>query len=432
LKERTEKTGQGYRPRDASDSNPLEWLRWVPAVVAGLFVLAVVLIGGSVVFLPFLTSVALAYLLAPSVKWFEQRGWSRSTAVVLTLTLAGLLFALALIVILPGVWAQLNNSYRQALDLFAHPQKAAPLLGQLKQGIPAVYAAYIDTLWERTAAKFNQTNFGEVALNWLQGGLFQLVTYTTSLLDLLLIPFFVYYLLADYRALRHRFELLIPPRWRPQLLGLTNEVNLMLSSYVRGQLLIALIMSSLYVSGFVLLRVPIAITLGILSGLLNFIPYIGTLTGLALSLTFLILDGAGIARLLGVLAVFALVQSLEGYYLTPKLLGDRLNLSPLWVLVGLLIGGNLFGLIGIVLALPVLAVAQVLLSALAELYQQTEFYRRSNSPLLTETGLPVESGSGLNTSTQPNQHLVVTEELDHTPRLIVTSSELASRNRKRN
>ena len=399
----------------AASRSPLEWLRWVPAFIVALFALALLLVCGSVVFLPMLCAITLAYLLAPYVKWFEQRGWSRSTAVLLTLTLAILLCVLALIFILPSIWEQLGNAYQRSRDLFVHRGKAAPLMGQLKQLLPPVYGGYIDALWERMAAIFGQFNLGDLVMNWLQGGLFQLVTLTASVFDLLLIPFFVYYLLADARAFRSRFELLLPPRFRPQALTLVNRISQVISSYVRGQLLIASIMGSFYVVGFVLLRVPIGVTLGVISGLLNFIPYIGTLTGLTLSLVFLVLDGAGIPRLLSVVGLFAAVQSFEGYYLTPKLLGDRLDLSPLWVLIGLLIGGNLFGLIGIVLALPVLAVSKVLLEFLEELYRQSEFYARTDSPLLTGDGQPA-----LNTTRA---------SAEHAPRLIITSSELASRHR---
>ena len=409
--------------REHSDSpgpalrNPLEWLRWVPALTVALLLLLLLLLCGSVVFLPMLCAIALAYLLAPYVKWFEQRGWSRSNAALLGLTLATLLFALALIFILPGIWEQLGNAYQRALVLFGNREKAAPLMGKLKQMLPPVYGSYIDALGERLMTSLGQYKLSELALGWLQSGLFRLVTLTASILDLLLIPFFTYYLLADARAIRGRFEMLIPPRFRPQALALTNRISQVISSYVRGQLAIAVIMASFYVIGFALLRVPIAVTLGVISGLLNFIPYIGTLTGLSLSLVFLILDGAGISRLLGVLALFALVQSIEGYYLTPKLLGDRLDLSPLWVLVGLLIGGNLFGLIGIVLALPVLAVAKVLLDFLEELYQQSDFYSGSASPLLTEDGQPFPSRQ--------------TPSSPPVSRLIVTASELASRQRDR-
>lgn len=412
---------------DLTSRNPLEWLRWVPVWAVALLAIILLAICGSVIFLPMLGAITLAYLLAPYVKWFEQRGWSRSNAALLGLTVATLLVALALIFILPSVWEQLGNAYQRALVLFANREKAAPLLGKLKQMLPPVYGSYIDAVGERLTASLNQYKLSELAFGWLQSGFFRLVTLTASILDFLLIPFFTYYLLADARAIRGRLELLIPPRFRPQALGLANRISQVISSYVRGQLAIAVIMASFYVIGFALLRVPIAVTLGVISGLLNFIPYIGTLTGLALSLIFLILDGAGISRLLGVLALFALVQSLEGYYLTPKLLGDRLDLSPLWVLVGLLIGGNLFGLIGIVLALPVLAVAKVLLDFLEEIYQQSDFYSRSTSSLLRGDGLPVDQKSTSRMSHQP----AIPAERETSPRLIITSSEIASRQRER-
>lgn len=430
MKERSETTQAQARSGTAAAnrSSPIEWLRWVPALVLALLVVSLSLIGARVIFLPFLCSLALAYLLAPGVRWFEQRGWSRPASVTLTMTLAALLFVLALIFILPGIWEQLGNSYRQVIELLANRQKATPLLSRLKQVIPSIYAEYIDLLAERIEAAIRQTNLSELALNWLQSGLFRLVSLTASLFDLLLIPFFVYYLLANYGTMRTRLELLIPPRFRPQSLALINQISLIISSYVRGQLLVALLMGVLYVLGFAALRVPLALMLGLLAGLLNFVPYFGTLTGLSLSLLFLILDGAGVARLLGVLAVFAIVQSIEGYYLTPKLLGHRLNLSPLWVLIGLLIGGNLFGLIGIVLALPVLAIAKVLLSFIEEVYQQSDFYSRSGSTLLTSDGHPIEAPPSLKTMSiiLPT---TATEEIQ--PRTIVTGSELASRTQKR-
>jgi predicted PurR-regulated permease PerM len=405
--------------------NPLEWLRWVPTLTIILFALLLLGICSSVVFLPMLGATALAYLLAPYVKWFEQRGWARSNAALLGLTLATLVLVLASIFILPGIWEQLGNAYQQALVLIANREKVAPLMGKLKQLLPPIYGSYIDALGERLLTSLSQYKLKELAWGWLQSGLFRLATLTASVFDLLLIPFFTYYLLADARVLRNRFELLIPPRFRPQILGLTSRISQVISSYVRGQLAIAVIMASFYVVGFALLRVPIAITLGMISGLLNFIPYIGTLTGLSLSLVFLILDGAGISRVLGVLALFALVQSIEGYYLTPKLLGNQLDLSPLWVLVGLLIGGNLFGLIGIVLALPVLAVVKVLMDFLEEIYQQSEFYSRSATTLLTGEGLPVGPSSSFRV---PHQYPIFLER-ETSPRLIVTSSEIASRQR---
>jgi predicted PurR-regulated permease PerM len=160
-------------------------------------------------------------------------------------------------------------------------------------------------------------------------------------------------------------------------------------------------MGVLYAIGFLIARVPLAISIGLFSGLLNFVPYLGTLTGLALSLSFVALDGGGWARVLGVIVVFIVVQSVEAYYLTPKLLGSSLDLHPMWVLVGLMIGGSLFGILGIILAVPVIAVAKVALNFLEELYQQSDFYRDSGLELLTEQSH----------SDSPRRTIVTTSEL---------------------
>ena len=172
-----------------------------------------------------------------------------------------------------------------------------------------------------------------------------------------------------------------------------SQINSVLSAYVRNQLLIAFVMGLLYSFGFVVLRVPLAFTIGMISGFLNFVPYLGTLTGLVLAVSFTALDGAGPGRLIGVLAVFTIVQSVEGYYLTPKLLGESLNMHPLVVLLGLVIGGNLFGLLGIILAVPVIAAATVILRFLEkEIYQQADFYQRDSPESLT-IALPPSTSS---------------------------------------
>jgi predicted PurR-regulated permease PerM len=245
----------------------------------------------------------------------------------------------------------------------------------------------------------------------------------------LLIPFFVYYLLSDYRAMRARLDRLIPPRHRALATEILGQINRVMSSYVRSRLLIALAMGLLYAIGFAILRVPLALTLGLLSGVLNFVPYLGTLTGLVLALSFTALDGAGAWRLAGVLAVFAIVQSAEGYYLTPKLLGSRLQLHPLWVLVALVIGGNLCGLLGIILAVPAIAMAKVVFSFLEDAYERSNFYRRAGHELLSDEGRPIELITTAELTLAAN---VPSEEPppERRPRVILTTGELRTRLRE--
>jgi predicted PurR-regulated permease PerM len=194
-------------------------------------------------------------------------------------------------------------------------------------------------------------------------------------LDFLLVPFFVYYILIDFPAWRGQLETLIPPRYQPAFHPLFDEIGRILEAYVTGQLLVALGMAVLYAIGFYLLDVPAWAGIAAISGLLNAIPYIGTAIGLVLALTFTFADGGGLWRLGGVAGVFVLVQNVEGFFLTPRILGGRLQLHPMAVFLGILIGGNLFGLLGILLAIPSIAVAKVLAKFARELYLGSRFYR---------------------------------------------------------
>ncbi|MBK9313766.1 MAG: AI-2E family transporter [Acidobacteria bacterium] len=391
--------------------SPIYWMRWIPAALGILVLLTVLLVSGQIILVPLLISLALAYLLSPVVDMFERRGWSRSSSVLLTLTAATVAFILILIFILPSFWEQLTKSYNQAKELVSDPSRVEPLINRIKATSPQ-----IAKLFERLQDPQELERIRGYAFGWLQSGLFRLVDVTASILDLLLIPFFLYYLLADYAAMRERIERLIPPRFRSIATDLLGKINHVLSSYVRSQLLIALVMGMLYTVGFLGLRVPLALTLGMLSGLLNFVPYLGTLIGMGLSLAFVALDGAGIGRFIGVIAVFIIVQSVEGYYLTPRLLGSRLNMHPLWVLVAIMIGGNLFGLLGIILAVPVIAVAKVLLAFLEDLYQETDFYRHSNLSIIADS-----------------QKLITQDtDIEHSRRAIITTSEIRSRIKDKN
>lgn len=412
-----------------SESNrltPIEWMRWVPAALLAIVFLIFVFISGRIVLVPMLISVAIAYLLAPIVRWFERRGWSRMSSVLLGMTAAVLAVVLALIFVIPSVWNQLNQSYGQAQALLQDNARLEQLLTKINQINPQLSKIVKEQI-EKSGGNLDVGKIAGWVGKWLQTGLFKLVDLTASILDLLLIPFFIYYLLADYRSMRDRIDRLIPPRFRSVTTDLMAQINEVLSSYVRNQLLIAVAMGAMYSAGFMAMRVPLGFTIGMLSGLLNFVPYLGTLIGFGLSLFFVSLDGAGIGRISGVLIVFAIVQSVEGYYLTPKLLGSRLNLHPMWVLVGLVIGGNLFGLLGIILAVPVIAVAKVVLGVLEEIYQGSNFYRRTGTTLLTGQGRIVAlSESGTHTTQSSN--LISTEEISDRPRrTIITTSELKSR-----
>ncbi|MEP7273170.1 MAG: AI-2E family transporter [Acidobacteriota bacterium] len=426
LAERLSRIEERLGPVIATNSlTALSWMRWIPAVTLFLVVVTLLFAGARIVIVPLLASVALAYLLAPLTDWFERRGWSRMIAAVLTLTSVSLIFVLVLIFLVPGIWNQLLTSYDHARALVLDRGRVDQTLARIRTASPLI-SGYLDEIVAGFRNPARQEEFRSMFIGWMQSGLFGLVNLTTSILDLLLIPFFVFYSLSDYRQLRSGLEQMIPPRNQEVARDLIEQLSGVISTYVRKQMLISLVMGVLYVIGFTILRVPLGVTIGLLAGLLNFVPYLGTVTGFILALVFVALDGAGLWRVAGVVGVFGLVQAVEGYYLTPKLLGSSLNLHPVLVLLGLMVGGNLFGLLGIILAVPVIALGKVILHFVGKAYQESDFFRRSGSELLTGAGAPIELGNPAG-NTSSGSVLVSEDMPTREPRIVITTGELRSR-----
>jgi predicted PurR-regulated permease PerM len=373
------KTGHFGTPAQPSLQPPkrrpaLWWIRWVPAAIFILIIFELLFIVGSVVVVPVLVSFALAYLLHPISSYFEKRGVPHSMSPFFTLLLVTLTFIVFLLFVIPDLWQE-SLIAGQKIAAYFTPENAVRYRASIRH-----YSPMLDNLiGERIEQFFRQPSdvIGSPS-TWFAGGLSNFLATAVASFDIFLVPFFVYYLLVDFRAWRDASEDLIPPRFRQTFSRLFDEVGRILQSYVRGQLLIAVMMGALYAVGFLPLSVPAWAGIATLAGLLNLVPYIGTLFGLILATIFTLADGGGFWRVTGVICLFGIVQAIEGYYLTPKILGERLRLHPMAVLLGILVGGKLFGLLGIVLAVPSLAVAKVFLMFLRELYKGSYFYHKGD------------------------------------------------------
>lgn len=363
------------------ETSPFWWLRWVPTVIVSVFVLYFLYVVGKVVIVPVLASFALAYLLNPIVYAGEKRGLSRAVSAILAIALVSVVIGAFLAYVVPDLWSESSKAGQKISESFT-PENAARQRRFLRRFSPALERVagdkiekflsdpggfYSENLSTTTTlddeGKVVVTGTGSVILLWL-----------ISSLDLLLVPFFVFYILIDFQRWREAVEDLIPPRFREPFSRLFDESGRILESYVRGQLLIGFIMAIFYAIGFWALGVPAWAGIALIAGLLNAIPYVGTILGIVLASGFVLAEGGGVSRIAGVLGVFVAVQSLEGYILTPKILGGRLNLHPMAVFLGLLVGGKLFGLLGVVLAIPAIAIGKVFLKFVRELYQASYFY----------------------------------------------------------
>jgi predicted PurR-regulated permease PerM len=352
-------------------ANPLWWMRWVPAVALVLFAGWLLYVFGRVALVPLLTSFAIAYLLNPIVCRLEARGIGRGIAALLAMLVVGGAFVALVAFVIPGLWRETVAAGQQVSATFSGENVA-----QLRERLAAISPALDRLVGGRleVIARDPASVLGG-ASQWFAGALTGVMSTAVASLDFLLVPFFAYYILIDFPAWRRSLETLIPPRYQPAFHPLFDEIGRILEAYVTGQLLVALCMAVLYAIGFWLLDVPAWAGIAAIAGLLNAVPYIGTAIGLVLALTFTFADGGGLWRLGGVTGVFVLVQNVEGFYLTPRILGGRLQLHPMAVFLGILIGGNLFGLLGILLAIPSIAVAKVLAKFVRELYLGSRFYR---------------------------------------------------------
>jgi predicted PurR-regulated permease PerM len=190
-----------------------------------------------------------------------------------------------------------------------------------------------------------------------------------------LVPIVMFYLLMDWNMLMRRIETAVPRRWLPKTRELAAETDGLLSQYLRGQIIVMLVLAVYYSAGLALAGFDVALPVGIFTGLAVFIPYIGFGVGLSLAILAALLQFGNLYGLLAVAVVYGIGQFLESFYLTPRLVGERIGLHPLAVILALLAFGQLFGFFGILLALPISAVLLVGLRQIRQLYLGSRLYQ---------------------------------------------------------
>jgi predicted PurR-regulated permease PerM len=212
-------------------------------------------------------------------------------------------------------------------------------------------------------------------LAWLQQALTSTVGFILNLLGYLIIPIYLFYLLVDMPLLVAWIKELPPERFRAQLEILATEINTVLSGFIRGQLLVCAILAVLYSIGLWIIGIDLAVAIGTLAGAAFIIPYVGTVIGIVLSMLMALLKFHDLLHPMLCLGWFLIVQALEGMYITPKVVGDTVGLHPLIAIIALLIGGQLMGISGMLLAIPMAAVAKVFACRLLDYYRNSEFYQ---------------------------------------------------------
>ena len=208
-------------------------------------------------------------------------------------------------------------------------------------------------------------------VKWLLGGT---VSAVGAIVAALIVPVFAFYLLYDFDILVAKAGELIPPRHRSKANGFFREVDAVLGQFFRGQFTVMAVLAVLYSMGYGVIGVPLALPIGIMAGVLSFIPYVGSTLALATALLMTALDWQGWTQILWVLGVHAVIQGLEGFVITPKIMGDTVGISAIAVLFALLVGAELLGFTGVLLAVPAAAVTKILVQRIDERYRKSEFF----------------------------------------------------------
>jgi len=338
------------------------------AIAAGLFyVLRDVVAPVAFAFL-------LAYFLDPVVDRLEARKLLRTNGILVILGAALIVLMVVVVVFVPLVIEEAQRFIARLPGLLtALADRLGPLLKQWT-GLDA--NEWLDQSTARLSAYAHKLTAADLApVTRILGSIFS-GTYAAllALVSLFIIPIFSFYFLRDFDRLKRKPLDWVPPRHREWLVAVVKEIDDVLAGFVRGQVTVCLILAALYSLGYAVSGVPLGVLIGLFAGLLSFIPYFGSGVGAGLAVLLCLLDWSGWGPLVGAGATFAVVQTLESFVITPRIVGDRVGLSPLVVIIALMVGGELFGFAGVLVALPAAAVVNILWRRAGERYRRTSFF----------------------------------------------------------
>jgi predicted PurR-regulated permease PerM len=322
-----------------------------------------------------------AYLLDPAIDRLENRGWGRTLAICSCLAAFLLCTGVLLLLLIPYVVTEVSdlseNIDTYILDL---GQRLADLelLLQEKTGREldlrfASLAEELPRLVQQLGTDTDGAGPIASAMGWLTrffGGAIGLVVTWA------LFPIFAFFLLRDFDILKTRAFELLPHRWRQAALDHYTGIDQKMAAFVRGQFVLCCTLALLYALGLgVFTNIDLAVLIGLVSGLLFVIPYLGTIIGVSAGTVLAVLKFGASMEVVKVWAVFGVVQLLEGTLLTPKIVGSSVGLHPVVVILALAVGANLFGFLGILLAVPAAAALQVLLASWVGRYKATDWFQ---------------------------------------------------------
>lgn len=320
---------------------------------------------------PFLLAFLLAYISNPLVLELEKRKIHRTYAVIIVFSVIFINLFLFFMIFIPIMGAQFDELFNKlpAYVNWIRDNVFYPISQKLNLNIKFTMNNIMMLLHENIAS--SKALFGNLMKQILGSANFILI----FIGYLFLVPFITFYLLRDWKQMNEKFMQLIPRRYESTANHLLSRCDYVLSGFLRGQFLVMMALVLMYSFGLTWIGLDTAITVGTIAGLISFVPYLGFIFGMTVAILLAILQFQDFWHPMGVFIVFSVSHIIEGMYLTPKLIGDRTGLHAVTVLFALLAGGSLFGLLGVLLAIPVMAILNVFLSHFKNVYLNSKMYQ---------------------------------------------------------
>ncbi|MFD0739368.1 AI-2E family transporter [Lysobacter koreensis] len=332
---------------------------------------------------PFVIAAMLGWLGDPLVDRLQRTGRSRNVAVTLVFTLMALLVLLALLILVPLIERQIATlveslpRYRDWFIGTALPWVEAKTRLQLTTWFDLDHLIeLVRSNWERAGG------VATTMLGYLSRSGFAVLALVANVA---LLPVLAFFFLRDWDVLVARAASLVPRDHLATVSRLARESSDVLGAFLRGQFLVMLVLGVMYGLGLWAVGLDLGLLIGIIAGLFTFVPYLGPASGIILGTIAALVQYGDWQHVAGVLAVFGIGQVIESYWLTPKLVGDRIGLHPVAVIFAVLAGGQLFGFLGMLLALPVAAIANVLLRYAQERYTSSRLYAGEHPTIVLDS-----------------------------------------------
>ncbi|AIG43942.1 TPA: AI-2E family transporter [Streptococcus suis] len=318
----------------------------------------------EIVLLPMILTGLLYYLLNPMVDWMEKHKISRTVGISILFVLISLLIIWGLAVAIPSIQEQVTSF---AQNLPSNIQKIEGQVTGLLQD--QRFEQFRPTALEMLNKVNDQIvayaqKFSSSAVNWASN---LISTASQIIVAILIMPFILFYLLRDGQYLNKHITQYLPTKWREPIGTVLSDVNGQLSNYVRGQVTVAIIVALMFSVMFSIIGLSYPITLGVMAGFLNLIPYLGSFLAMIPAVILGLI--AGPIMLIKVLVVFMIEQTIEGRFVTPLIIGSSLSIHPITILFVLLTAGQMYGVLGVLLGIPIYASIKVLVKAAFEWYK---------------------------------------------------------------